>query len=372
MPTTFDLKTVDHVVTSAGAIYTRFTAGFGPEVDRLTTGGQKTWSWVVPGGRDTFELHWSTVALGVLLVEDDGLFVVDTGDGGDVGGGSFDDWGQNTADGTRFYVNSDVNSPDGPGLYIGAYDAKGNSLWTKDSYKVCGSGVSETYGSLAVDGGKVFRSGVYSSPAGTASPIASGIASYDVATGAPGWSKPTTPASAISTSGGRLFLIEKTGTTSALVARSTTDGSVGWSQPLTAPSVQAPVVANGLVIVATSTDVRAFHADTGAAGWTATGIMAATAVHSFQGAFDNCNQSQIAFGTLPYTTIAAALGSNSVVVTAKDAVHVLSLADGSDTWHGTPAKATGPLRNPVIVGHTLYAIDTGASSTAQVVSMSSP
>jgi PQQ-like domain len=371
-PTTMDLKSVDHVVTAGGAVFARYTAGFGPELDRLSATGQKAWSWVVPGGRDTFELHWSTVALGVVLVEDDGLFVIDAATGANAGGGSYDDWGQNTADGTRFYVNSDVNSPDGPGLYVGAYDPTGNAVWQKDSYKMCGTGVSETYGSLAVDGGKVYRSGVYSSPAGSASPIASGVAVYDAAAGTPGWTQPTTPASAISAGGGRVYLVERAAGGLALVARKESDGSVAWSQSVTAPSVQAPVVANDLVIVATSTDVRAFSGGTGAPAWTASGVSASASAHTFAGAFDNCKQSTIDFGSLPNTSLAAALGSNSLVVTAKDAVHILSLADGSDQWHGTPAKVTGPLRNPVIVGRTLYAVDTGAGMPGQLVSLTAP
>jgi hypothetical protein len=365
-PSTNDLATVNNLVTAAGALFLHYTAGYGPELDGLTTAGKKNWSWAAPGGRDIEELHWPTVAMGSVLLEDDGLYVVDASKGTTIAGtSSYDDWGQNTADGTRFYVNSDVNSPDGPGLYIGAYDAKGMSLWQTDSYKMCGTAVSETYGSIALDGGKVFRSGVYTS----GSALASGLVSYDPSSGARGWAQTTTPQSAVSAGGGLLFVIEQTNSGSALVARKESDGSVAWTQAVSSPSVQAPVVANNLVIVATKADVRAFAASTGTPGWTAT-LSAPVNVNSFSDGFTNC-ATPIAFGSLPYTSLAAALGSNSLIVTATDAIHVLSLTDGSDTWHGTPTMVKGPVQNPVIVGHTLYVVDLGVGKTGQLVALTS-
>jgi hypothetical protein len=59
--------------------------------------------------------------------------------------------------------------------------------------------------------------------------------------------------------------------------------------------------------------------------------------------------------------MAAALGSNTLVVTAKDALHILSLNDGSDSWTGTITGVTGPMKNPIVVGSTVYAIDTAGS-----------
>ncbi len=74
------------------------------------------------------------------------------------------------------------------------------------------------------------------------------------------------------------------------------------------------------------------------------------------------------FGTpVATTTLAAAAGSGTLVVTAVDGVHVLSLAAGTDTWHGMPAQAMGQIKNPVIVGHTVYAIDGGGLLSLQAM-----
>jgi len=68
----------------------------------------------------------------------------------------------------------------------------------------------------------------------------------------------------------------------------------------------------------------------------------------------------VAQASRPGTTLAAALGSASLVVTAADGLHVLALADGSQLYKGTIAQASGVLHSPVLVGHRLYAIDNGA------------
>jgi len=365
------IVSVDNTVTAGGAVFMRFTSSYGPQMDGVTTAGQMKWTWAGPKGRDTMTQHWAAAALGLLMVADDGLFLVDQATGANkVTVNEYDDWGQVTGDDKRFYINSELDSPDGPGFYTAAWSATGTTVWKQDAHKKC-DGISEKHGSLAVDGGKVFRSGVYSN----GGPPASGIATYDAAAGTAGWKVATTPASAISVGGGHIYLIEDTGSV-ALVARQETDGMVAWSQPLTATpvSMQAPVVTGGLVIVATASDVRAFNASTGVMAWTVPSVAAAVADKPGSGPFNTgaCAIS-IAWAAMPYSSLAAALGSNSLIVTAKDAIHVVSLTDGSDVWHGTPAGVTGPLRNPVIVGHTLYAVDLGAAGKpGRLVALTSP
>ena len=65
------------------------------------------------------------------------------------------------------------------------------------------------------------------------------------------------------------------------------------------------------------------------------------------------------FGTAVATaTLAAALGSDTLVVTATDGIHLLSLATGMETWKGMPAQAMGSVSNPVVVGNMVYVVDT--------------
>jgi hypothetical protein len=56
------------------------------------------------------------------------------------------------------------------------------------------------------------------------------------------------------------------------------------------------------------------------------------------------------------TTIAAALGSGTLVVTASDGIHVVKLS-GEEVVKGAVDKAVGSVRNPVIVGNRVYVID---------------
>ena len=115
------------------------------------------------------------------------------------------------------------------------------------------------------------------------------------------------------------------------------------------PGEQSPVVANGLVIVATSTDVEAFNAATGAKSWSS-GALSGAAAHwssTYQGG--NCGNVQIPVSFGATATIAAALGSKTLVVTASDGIHILALGTGADLWHGRVAGIAGSAANPIIV-----------------------
>jgi len=329
----------------------------------------KQWERAV--GKDFYERQWNTLAFGKVLVEDDQLAFVDEAQPANQTKIVFDvdDWGENTADADRFYVNSDVNSPDGPGLYVGAYDKTGTALWKVDSHKQCDR-VSELNGSVAVDGGKVFRGAIFVRPNGP-TPFSSGVKAFDAPTGGSKWDQATMPASALSAGAGKVYLVESVGGTK-LVARAQNNGNVVWSTPIAGAtvSVQAPVLAAGLVIVATASDVRAFDAVTGLLTWTAPNIRAKADLFSPTGSFDNCPAAEAAaqFATFPDTTLAAALGSNTLVVTAQDALHVLSLSTGADLQHAPIANVQGPLKNPIIVGHRVYVIDIGASKLVVLTS----
>jgi outer membrane protein assembly factor BamB len=120
--------------------------------------------------------------------------------------------------------------------------------------------------------------------------------------------------------------------------------------------------------------VYAYNATSGAQVWKASGILAAQAewVGDPQLALDPCGGTDTihAFSS---TSLAAALGSGTLVVTATDGIQILSLATGSQVWTGQVAGIVGPLKNPVILGKTLYAIDTGANGgLGGLVTMTSP
>ncbi|MDQ6780115.1 MAG: PQQ-like beta-propeller repeat protein [Candidatus Eremiobacteraeota bacterium] len=129
--------------------------------------------------------------------------------------------------------------------------------------------------------------------------------------------------------------------TSNLVARAQSDLHTVWSVSAVPASPSAPVLANGLVIIGTGNGIEAHDSATGRLVWTSPVQPAG-------------------YGML--TGMCAALASNTLVVTANDGLHVLSLANGGALWHGTVAGAQGTVMNPVIVndparGATVYVTD---------------
>jgi hypothetical protein len=93
--------------------------------------------------------------------------------------------------------------------------------------------------------------------------------------------------------------------------------------------------------------------------------MSGAAAHwysTYQGGTCGTVQIPVAYG--PTTTIAAALGSRTLVVTAYDGIHVLALGTGVDLWHGRVTGIPGNVGNPVIVndpakGAVVYVEDGG-------------
>lgn len=378
------LTAVEHAIATHAAVYVK-SADNGSKVaavvDKVSLSGAKAWQWTF----GDFEEHqWTTFAFGVLVVEEDSMWFVGDADGSGMQLGEYDDWGTNTADGTRFYVSSDVNSKDGYGIYVGAYPSMAPSplpfpppQWHQDLWgngnnagTECGFEVNN---SLAVESGVVYQAGEYRNLSGSP-PFPSGVRSFDGSSGNPGWTQPTLPRSAISVGSGNVYMIEQDNALT-LVARKQQDGTVAWSKTLGgAQSIQAPVLAGGLLILAEADGIDAYDPATGALVWNAPGIDALQTafVGTLNTYFDACGGAD-SLSTLADTSLAAATGSGTLVVTAADGVHILNLIDGSSVWSGKIAGTTGPLKNPVIVGKTLYAVDTGAAGgVGQLVTLTSP
>jgi hypothetical protein len=192
----------------------------------------------------------------------------------------------------------------------------------------------------------------------TALPYASGVYAFNSSTGAQMAFHATTPYSRISADNQRVYLIEGQ---NALVARAQSDLHTLWTVPVTNPGEQAPVLANGLVIIATASAVEAHSASTGAVVWTQS-ITGADAHWSetYQGG--NCGNIQIPVAGGASATMVAALSSRTLFVTTSGGMHVLSLATGADLWHGTINGVSTYAGNPIIVndpvkGATIYVAD---------------
>ncbi|HEY8039196.1 MAG TPA: PQQ-binding-like beta-propeller repeat protein [Polyangiaceae bacterium] len=323
-------------------------------VDRLDATGARVWTW--NSGTDSNLGNWVTSALGSIVVNEDGLYFLDPATGKQTHSNGVDNWGFTAFDATRLYA---VNSShvDGPGLYVGAYDPAEKQLWTKNTYGTCRIDAADSAAGIAVDGATLYYAPLYSPGTGVTLGFASGLYAFDGATGSQTWFQATTPGSTVSVGAGLVYLVETGSGGEKLVARKQSDGTVAWSVDVTGASAQAPVIAMGKVITATPTSVVAYDAGKGGApSWTVPIAGAATAlgVIDFSG---GCAGGAVSQSSHPMTALAAALGSSTLVVTAPDGVHVLSLADGSSVWTGKVPKAPGAVFNPVLVGKRVFVED---------------
>jgi len=323
-------------------------------VDRVDATGKRAWTW--NSGTDSNLGNWPSVAFGQVLVNEDGLYFLDPMTGKQTHSNGVDNWGFTAFDAQRIYA---VNSShvDGPGLYVGAYDATEKQLWAKSTYGMCRIDAADSAAGMAVSGTTLFYAPLYTAGTGVTLPFASGVYAFDGATGTQTWFQATSPASTLSVGGGLVYLVEtQSGGMQKLVARKQSDGTVAWTADIMAASAQAPVLAMGLVVTATSTDVVAFDAATGKPAWSTMLQGASTTLGTidFSG---GCVTGTVAQSSHPMTAIAAALGSSTLVVTAYDGFHVLRLADGSSVWSGKPAGMTGAAFNPVLVGKRVFVED---------------
>ncbi len=187
--------------------------------------------------------------------------------------------------------------------------------------------------------------------------VAEGIYAFDGATGAMGFMKATSPSSRMSAGDGRLYLVEGMG--ASLVARSETDGSVVWSADLMNGGFQAPVIVDGLVIVADSAGVHAFDEASGAPAWSTalTGAVSMAGSQNFSGGCGMADAAVYSGNNAPTTTIAAAAASGTLVVTSFSGITILDITDGSQVWQSMISGAMGSVREPVLVGTRVYVLD---------------
>jgi hypothetical protein len=353
-PTGRTFEAVFHAVAQVDGVFLQWMASDSPytgtsAADRVSTDGKRVWTF--DSGTDSNFGNWLTRWNDVLVLADDGIYLLDAVAGTQTHTTGVDWWSQTAVDATRLYV-ANVDQFDGPGLFVGALDDTTKTLWQQNLHQACKMGWSDVMGGIALDGSVLFYAPSYMTGIGAMPPL-SGIFAFDAAMGTPQWSLTTvTPSSAISAGGGLIFLVEN-GTD--LVARSQKDGTKAWSAALTAPGVQAPVLAGGKVIVATGAGVLAFDGATGKSAWAAPAVMAAQ--QRFMSTVTNGCAGTVSVGGAVNTSMAAALASDTLVVTAADGIHLLSLSTGTESWHGTPDGGGLGLRDPVLIGHLVYVVD---------------
>ena len=318
--------------------------GLSPAIDRVSPSGQHVWTFNM--GTDADFGDWASLMGGRIIVNSDGTRFVDQTSGVSAHSNGVDTWGEILTDSSTLYFANDVQI-DGPGVFAGAYDSAFKARWSANKFASCRGSASATAGGLALSNGVLFYAPKYNvGKPTTVLPFASGVFAFNATSGVQQGYHASTPYSRISADGARVYLIENSTT---LVALAQSDLHVVWSTPITNPGEQSPVIANGLVIIGTSSDVEAFSATTGVRSWSSASLSGVAAHWSstFQGGSCGNVQIPVSFGAT--ATIAAALGSRTLVVTASDGIHVLALGTGVDLWHGRVAGVAGTAANPVIV-----------------------
>ena len=402
---------VGHAIATSDAVYVRWMlcSKGTTELSRVNLEGQQQWSMSSCCNWD--RQHWPTLTPDGTRIfgNDDGGYLRNAQTGtpersgfvGDVK--TFDVWGDTLIDPSgQYFFTVNMHHQLDPGgswspVYVANYRIDFTARWRNIQFNTNQYGPEDILGgALAYQSAAdtLFQAVNWNAYPGKSSYTTppNGIHAWLGATGAQRWFVAATPTSRISIDDNSIYLIEGTAeqispTGSArllsgkqLVARRQSDGSVIWSRSVSFPvildswvtnpdgtfthrvvygtHVQAPVLANGLVIIGTAYGVEAFEAATGSPVWS-TPLTGAAALQNYQG-----GNSQAAD-----TSLAAALGSGTLVVTADDGVHVLSLINGMDFGAFMPASAIGKVRNPIIVGPWLYVIDGTTSANGGLIAL---
>jgi outer membrane protein assembly factor BamB len=322
---------VHHAIAAGDAVYVAGLRGDAPVLHRLDASGAP--SWTFDSRADIHRDHWPTLDGDRIVLDDDGLYVIDTATGEHEGRG-LDSWGQSATDGERLYVTNTWQE-DGPGLYAAAYDAAGKMLWKTDRFAGRGIVIPDL-GGIAVGEHAVVHAANYRFPS------CSGVFALEPRTGEHRWEAKTMPVSAPSTSAGLVYTVERmpAAAADALVAREEATGAPVWTADVDAARGPSPVVAAGLVVVHEGPAVVAFDAKTGARAWTA-----------------GVPRTPSATGSA--TSLAAALGSGTLIATSGGSVHVLSLRDGHEIASSVPSAGASDVHSPVVVGTSVYVVADG-------------
>jgi outer membrane protein assembly factor BamB len=322
-----------HAVVAGDAVYVQGTLGDSPALWR-TDAHTGELRWAYDSRADIPHLTWPTLAPRTVLMVDDGLFLVDPETGRNRGR-ALDAWGESLTDGAKLFVMNTWQA-DGDPPYVGAFDLEGRPLWKRDRMHQARGYRPPDVGGVAMGDGVLVH-------ASNQAQRGAHVAAFDAATSERRWSIETTPESAPSVADGRVLGVERwpAAKVDRLVARSLATGDVVWSRQLGRARGQAPVVAGALAIVHADDGVMAFDRATGEPAWSAP--IARTTP-----------------GTHAVTTLAAALGSGTLVACAGGRVHVLRLNDGSEAWSGEPAPGTKVVDSPAIADGALYVEADGA------------
>lgn len=325
--------TATRAIAEAGAVYVAGALGPVPSLWRMAADTGKT-KWGYESHTEAPRGGWPTFANDRVYLVDDGVNFADaaTGHGRRA---ELDAWGESVSDGERLFAENNWYL-DGYGLYVSAFDMDLKLLWRRD-YNALSRGYQvPDVGGLALAGGLLVHASQHGVLGGTA------LSAFDPQSGERRWRAATSPQSSPSIAGGRVYTVERLPgeKTDRLVARDLATGTLAWATEMANARGPAPVLAGQLVVVHATDAVVAFDAKSGDRVWTAGLPRTAPPVQSS-------------------TTLAAAMGSRTLVVVSGTRVHVMRLDDGGEIWGDAPIPHAKRIEGPAVVGHTVYLVADG-------------
>ncbi len=330
-----------HVIADDRALYATLDCGHAPALMRITLAGEVTWTF---GRGDYGRGLWPALYGDDAIVSaDDGVFIIDR-ETGKFRFRELDIWGEPLTVGKSIYV-ANTFQLDSAGPFLGAIDDSLRWRWRAAEINPGKGKDVARIGGTALDGDTI----VHAAAMGRRGIPA--LAAFDTASGQQRWlAEKTFPVSAPSIASGRVFTMEQfVGQKgNRLVARSLADGAVAWSEEVPWARGPSPVLVEKLVVVHTSEGVRAFDQESGKLAWSNPTPRKAAAEEAA-------------------TSLAAAKGSRTLVVTSGARVVVLEVEGGTEQWNDAVVRGSSPtsfsgkvVGRPVIVGRSLYISSDGA------------
>lgn len=329
----------DHVVVVDAGVFVAALLGESTAAYRLDPATGKA-TWTFDSRTDIHHGRWPTTALGYVVLNDDGLFVLDPRTGKKRFDRGVDWWGQTLTDDEFLYL---VNTwhIHGPRVFVAAFDNKMEPVWKANEFGQAPEDYKDTVGAIALDRGRLFQALRLQFGGPT------GLYAFNAMTGDELWNVPATPASAISAASGQVYGVELVEHREVLrlVARSQVSGDEVWSEPVDATDRQAPAVFGGRILTYTrSVGVTAWGASSGGVGWE-------HPADAFQG-----ND-----GVRHATHIAIAALSSTIIVASGATLSTLDARDGSLIWKGpAPGSAANGVHSPVVANGHVYVVRGGS------------
>jgi outer membrane protein assembly factor BamB len=328
-----------HAVVSADAIYASGTIGESPAVFAVALDG--TTQWVFDSRVDITHHEWPAYVLDRVILNDDGLYILDPRTGQQEVDRGLDAWGQVMSDG-KVLLAANTWFVAGPRTYVGALEVGGAPLWKRNERGAVREDTRDRLGGIALAAERLVFAPNYAPAQG------SGLYAYAIRNGAPLWKVPTTPKSHPSVSGDTVCLTERPDGTSQDIfsCRDVENGRSRFSHVFALAEPTPPLVVGDLLIVRDESGaVIALLKRDGNEAWRA--ALARPAVK------------EIAWAT----SMVAITRSDTLLAVDGADIAFLSLTDGRLLWRGRPANLRASLHSPVVSGGRVYVID-GASLVA--------